>query len=200
MKTTKIALLTFTAVSLALMPAAHASTRSHKEERGGPSSSAAPRTVYSEADILRRSQISYRADGGFTGVNSYGAVISCVNGQISVLKTMIDPRITRDHGRIHQTGTLDKSDYLTLWRELERTNLLNTKDGPPLRRETLDEFTYTFSLSVGNEGREFSVQAIGRPEAARHFALRSLIDRTTGMAGLWKIHDQLSSAFLTEDQ
>src|SRR5262245_32515774 len=35
-----------------------------------------------DATLLDRSQIAYRAEGGFTGVESYSVIISCVRGEV----------------------------------------------------------------------------------------------------------------------
>src|SRR4051812_31659944 len=49
---------------------------------------------FSNDELLEKSQISYAADGGFTGVRSFSVIISCVNGRISTLKTIRNPRVT----------------------------------------------------------------------------------------------------------
>jgi hypothetical protein len=69
----------------------------------------------SEEELLEESQLSYRAEGGFTGVESYGVIISCVKGKVSILKSIHDPRLEKDNARIRQIGTMDQNEYLQLW-------------------------------------------------------------------------------------
>src|SRR5262245_11337333 len=81
-----------------------------------------PILIISEKDILKDSQISYRADGGFTGIKSYGVIISCVNGKISTLKSFHDPH--RYPGPLRQKGSMDRMTYLKLWDSLKRQQVL----------------------------------------------------------------------------
>jgi hypothetical protein len=142
--------------------------------------------------LLANSQISYQADGGFTGVESYGVIISCVKGHVSVLKSLCDLHASADARHLRQIGTMNSEDYLRLWANLSRQNVLALKDAPPLNCDSLDEFTTRFVFKVGNQSHHISTQAISRPEVSRYFALRSLIDRSVQMEGLWQVHKSLA--------
>jgi hypothetical protein len=139
------------------------------------------------ASILARSQISYRAEGGFSGVESYGAIISCVNGEISMMASIHDPRLPNEPMR--KIGRLSRERYLALWDSLVRQASFRLDDGPVLDRDVLDEFTVTFNVSVCDRSHKFRAQGLSLPECARYQAVRALIDDAVQMADLWKSHD-----------
>lgn len=139
--------------------------------------------------ILNRSQISYSADGGFTGVNSYSVIISCVDGKISVLKTISDPRVKDKN--IYEKSTMDRSAYLALWDNLERMQVFNKKDGKKPSFDVLDEFTTSFSFKIGDKTSQFEAFACSRPECAQYFAIQNLLDKTVQMNRLWDTHQTL---------
>ncbi len=143
------------------------------------------------AALLKNSQISYRAEGGFTGIRSYGVLISCVDGKVSVLKSIYDPRLGRDRSRVRHIEKLDRDDYLSLWRSLEKQAVFKAQNAPQPKGDILDEFTLTFSLKVRDSQHRFLVYGISRPEAARYFAFRNLIDTTVNMGALWRAHQTL---------
>src|SRR5262245_28893050 len=68
-------------------------------------------------DVLQRSQIAYRAEGGFSGVESYGVIISCVKGEVSVMSSIHDPRIP-DGEPIRRFEHMNAEKYLALWNSL----------------------------------------------------------------------------------
>jgi hypothetical protein len=147
---------------------------------------------YTNDDILKGSQISYRADGGFTGVQGYGVIISCVNGKISVLKTISDPRLRDEAATVHDISSIGTDEYLNLWDNLDREALFKMSDAPDPKVDILDEFTVTFHAVVGKDHHEFRVHGISRPEAARYYALRQLIDDSVHMKALWNVHSDLA--------
>jgi hypothetical protein len=140
------------------------------------------------ASVLARSQVSYRAEGGFSGVESYGVIISCVGGDISVLASIHDPRLPSEPMR--KIGKITPERYIELWNGLIRQASARMGDGPVLDRDVLDEFTVTFNLSVGEKTHRFRAQGLSLPECSRYQAVRALIDDTVQMAELWKAHDQ----------
>jgi len=142
-------------------------------------------TQVARKDILKQSQVSYRAEGGFSGVISYGVIISCVEGKISVLKSIHDPRLTNSDSRKREIGKMSQKEYLALWNKLQKISVLNTRNAPDPRLDILDEFTLTFNVNVGKKRNSFQVYGIGRPEAARQFAVKSLIDTAAHMDSLW---------------
>ncbi len=150
------------------------------------------------ASVLARSQVSYRAEGGFSGVESYGAIVSCVNGEISIMASIHDPR-SKNGEPTRKICHMTQERYLALWNDLVKQAGLKLSDGPALRRETLDEFTVTFNLSVGDETHQFRAQGLSLPECARYEALRSTIDDAAQMADVWKAHDEGLGAIKTED-
>jgi len=143
--------------------------------------------------IIKRSQISYMADGGFTEVESFGVIISCVDGKISVLKTLLDPNNFSTAARLRQTGTMPKKTYLKLWNNIKKQGVFEIQNAAEPHRDIRDEFTYHFNLSVGNYNHEFTVYGITRHEVSRHFAVRSLIDSASKMSTLWTTHQQRAS-------
>lgn len=147
---------------------------------------------FSIETALEDSQISYRAEGGFTGVESFGVILSCVNGRISVLKSIADPRLGSE-GRLRQVASMTPEAYRQLWRQLERLSVMTTPNAPAPRMDILDEFTVRFEVRVGPVTHRFSARGLSRPEAARHFALRSSIDNAAGMAALWQSHSEIAS-------
>ena len=46
-----------------------------------------------QSEILAHSELSYKADGGFTGIRSYSVRICCNKGKITTVRTILDPRI-----------------------------------------------------------------------------------------------------------
>ena len=150
------------------------------------------------ASVLARSQVSYRAEGGFSGVESYGAIISCVNGEVSVMASIHDPR-SKNGEPTRKICHITPERYVVLWNSLVRQAGLKLGDGPTLRRETLDEFSVTFILSVGDTSRQFRAQGLSLPECARYEALRSTIDEAAQMAEVWKAHDEALDLPKTDD-
>lgn len=146
----------------------------------------------SERQILAESQISYRAEGGFTGVESYGVIISCVKGKISVMKSIYDPRLQKDNARMRALGSMDKEEYVQLWKDLERQAFFKMRDSSPLTMDIADEFTNHFVAKVGDRTHKFDVVGISRPEASRYFALRERIDQSVAMKTLWSTYSRLS--------
>lgn len=138
--------------------------------------------------VLARSQVSYRAEGGFSGVESYGVIISCVGGEVSMMASIHDPRLPSEPMR--KIGRISPERYLELWNALLRQASVRMTDGPILDRDVLDEFTVTFNLSVSDRNHRFRAQGLSLPECARYQAVRSLIDDTVQMADLWKAHDE----------
>ena len=149
-------------------------------------------TRYSDADLLANSQISYRAEGGFTGVQAYGVILSCVHGKISVLKTISDPRLPDQASTVHDVSSITQSEYFALWDNLDRQALFQTTDAPEPKMDIADEFTVTFHAKVGDAHHEFHVRGISRPEAARYYALRQLIDDAVHMKALWNVHSNVA--------
>jgi hypothetical protein len=146
----------------------------------------------SNSALLRDSQISYRAEGGFSGVESYGVIISCVRGKISVLKSLYNPKLGTSRSRIRQIGSMDKKTYLNLWAHLKKHSVVAMKDCPQPSEDIHDEFTVSFHTKVGGQTHKFKVYGIGRPEASRYFALRCLIDTAANMKSIWDIHEGLA--------
>jgi hypothetical protein len=146
----------------------------------------------STSDLLASSQISYRAEGGFTGVQSYGVIISCVKGKISVMKSIFDPRLNSEKSRIRQIGTMDSNAYITLWDSLAAHAVLKMDNAPEPKYDILDEFTVTFYTKVGDTLHQFYARGISRPEAAKYFAVRNLIDTAVDMKALWNTHNNLA--------
>jgi hypothetical protein len=147
---------------------------------------------FSNKDLLANSQISYHADGGFTSVQSYGVILSCVNGKISVLKSISDPRLPDKAALVHDVSTISQREYLELWDNLDRQALFQMSDAPLPKVDIADEFTVTFHAKVGSVHHEFSVRGIGRPEAARYFAIRELVDNAVHMKALWNVHSNVA--------
>ena len=137
-------------------------------------------THFTDKELLKKSQISYHAVGGFTGVKSYSVMISCVDGHVSALSSITDP-----HARIAATALKKKSnmtakEYVALWDNLKRHHVFNKKDNSKPKQDILDEFTVHFEAKVGDREHEFKVYACSRPEAAQYFAIRSLLDNAVG--------------------
>ena len=138
-----------------------------------------PKVILSDSEILKNSQISYLADGGFTGVKSYGVIISCVNGRISTLKSIHDPQ--RHEGPLRQRGSMDQMSYIHLWKSLQKHQALQAKNVPEPKIDIADEFTVEFEAKAGSAKNNFKVHGIGRPEACQQFAIKSLIDHAVQM-------------------
>ena len=149
--------------------------------------------LFSPEELIKESQISYRADGGFTGIESYGVIISCVNGKISVLKSIADPNLGNGQNVVRQLGTLDQQTYLALWDTLDNHAMFRMNDAPQPKHEIADEFTVTFFAKVGGAHHKIQVPGIRRPEVSRYFALLSIIDNAADMKSLWNEYQQESS-------
>ncbi len=147
-----------------------------------------------ESDVLKNSQISYRADGGFSGIESYGVILSCINGQVSVMKSIFDPRLPADKAQFRDISTMDSEQYLLLWNALDRMALLKLADAPRPKMDILDEFTVEFNAKIKNNSHKFTVYGISRPEAARYFAVRKVIDDSVHMQAFWDQHTHASEA------
>lgn len=155
------------------------SVASEKNSFNPDSEAKFPRVQIPDSEILKNSQISYRAEGGFTGINSYGIIISCVNGHISMLKSLHDPR--RHQSTLHERGLMNHEAYLRLWKELKRQGVFSAASVPEPKMEIADQFTLTFEAKAGNAKHQFSVHGIARPEACQQFAIKSLIDASANM-------------------
>ncbi len=145
---------------------------------------------FTEQDILKSSQISYKADGGFTGVRSYGVIISCVNGKISTLKSIHDPR--RHEGALRQNGTMNTETYLRLWQSLKKQNAFQAKNVAEPKLDITDELTIEFEARVGTMKNDFKVHGITRPEASQHYAIKSIIDSAVQMQAFAGSHEKLA--------
>lgn len=148
-----------------------------------------------EEELLNESQISYRAEGGFTGVESYGVIISCVKGKISVLKSIYDPRLDKNNAQMRQIASMDENEYLQLWADMNRQALLKMNDSTPVTMDITDEFTNHFVAKVGKHIHRFEVVGISRPESSKYFALRERIDHSVNMKALWATHERLARNF-----
>lgn len=144
----------------------------------------------SSEELLKKSQISYSADGGFSGVKSYGVIVSCVNGKISMLKTIHDPR--HNQAPIRHRGNMDQTTYLRLWDSLVKHKVLEAKNIAEPKMDIADEFTIQFEARVGSDKNTFQVHGIARPEASQHFAIKSLIDYAVQMHAFAGTHDELA--------
>ncbi|MFN0118409.1 MAG: hypothetical protein ACKVQC_08995 [Elusimicrobiota bacterium] len=142
--------------------------------------------------LIQNSQISYRAEGGFSKAESYGVIISCVDGKVSTLTSIYDPRFSTANSKLRKIGSMSTEDYLDLWASLNRQALFQSVDAPEPKKEQLDEFTVTFFAKIGDDLHNFKVKSIKRPEASRYFALQNLIDRAAQMQVLWQSHKTLS--------
>ncbi|MCG3205922.1 MAG: hypothetical protein KCHDKBKB_02646 [Elusimicrobia bacterium] len=151
--------------------------------------------VLSDKEILKVSQLSYQAEGGFSGVQSYGVILSCVNGQVSLLKTIHDPRFPSDKAILRQIGHMATEDYLKLWNTLDRHGIFKTANAPKPKMDIMDEFTVRFHAKVGERHHQFDVYGISRPEAARYFSLQKLIDNSVQMQSLWTVHNETAKKF-----
>ena len=151
-----------------------------------------PQVEISDKEILSASQLSYRAEGGFTGVQSFGVILSCVNGRVSVMKSIYDPRLAADRARTREIGTMSPDTYLALWNNLDRHALFKMTDAPLPTRDIEDEFTVHFYAKAGKMLHQFDVVGISRPEAARYFAVQRLIDGSVKMQALWGLHQNLA--------
>jgi hypothetical protein len=154
-----------------------------------------PMPNFSREELLDNSQISYRAEGGFTGVESFSVIISCVKGKISILKSIQDPRLDESHSRIRQLGSMEAENYLQLWEEMNKHALFQMKDTSPVSMDILDEFTHHFYAKVGERYHKFQAQGINRPDASRCFAIRQLIDDAVQMSSLWNEHENLTMIY-----
>lgn len=149
-------------------------------------------SLLTQEKLLKDSQISYRAEGGFTGVRSYGVIISCVKGKISVMKTAYDPRLPEEQARIHQIGILSQEQYLALWDELQKRSVLTMRNAPLPKFDITDEFTVHFYAKAGVDENNFQAYGLSRPEISRYLAVRKMIDETVNMSALWSSHSALA--------
>jgi len=169
-----------------------------RSKKAAPSSSASvstpPQVPLSTEEILKKSQISYIADGGFTAVRSYSVIISCAGGKISTLCSIIDPRITKSESKpIYRKGSMDIEDYLAMWKKLNNLAVFQKKDAPLPKHDILDEFTMNFSAQVGMQKNSFKVVGITRPEGYQYQAIKSILDKSSQMGMLWDFHKSLAS-------
>lgn len=139
-------------------------------------------------DILAKSELAYRATGGFSEVNSYTVILSCVNGKISSYRAVRNNR----HGIFRKTGTMTQQAYLNLWDNMLRRKIFEMKDAPTPRQDILDEFTVNFEAKVGDASNKFSAYGCSRPEASPYFALRNLIDQAANMQVVWNLHHSIA--------
>lgn len=146
------------------------------------------KTRLSDNAILKDSELAYNAEGGFTGVQSYGVILSCVNGRVSVLKSIYDPRLSPEKAKTREIATMDPKKYLALWRNVDRHAIFKFSNCPQPTREIYDEFTVRFTARVGKKCHRFEVAGISRPIAARYYAIRELIDASVRMEALWDAH------------
>lgn len=146
----------------------------------------------SDKEILKESQISYRAEGGFTGVQSYGVILSCVNGKVSVMKSIYDPRLSSEKSRTREIGSMELEKYVRLWNNMDQQALFKMQDSPLPKMDIADEFTLHFYAKAGKNLHQFQVVGISRTEAARYFAIRKLIDDAVQMQALWNVHNDLA--------
>ncbi len=160
-----VLILTFSSISHAKKPINHPSKKASINLGNG--------------EILTQSQISYKAEGGFTGIHSFGVIISCVNGKVSVLKTLNDP--SRPSAFIHQKGSMSQEAYLELWKGLKKHKVFFASNIADPKMDIADQFTMTFEAKAGDHKNEFKVHGIARPEACQHFAIKSLIDSSSHM-------------------
>jgi hypothetical protein len=142
-------------------------------------------------ELLKNSQISYRAEGGFTGVKSYSVIISCVDGRISSMSSIVDPNVPKAVP-LRKRSTMKAEEYLALWDDLKRHQVFNKKDATNPRHDILDEFTVHFEAKVGPKDHSFKVFGCSRPEAAQYFALRNILDQAAGMKQLWETRERFA--------
>ena len=152
----------------------------------------APPVQFTNQEVLKNSFISYRATGGFTGVQSYSVLISCVEGRISVLKTIRNPKYNKKDPTIRQRTKMSHRDYLNVWNHLRRQNIFRVQSAPDPKHDITDEFTYYFDARVGEHTNKFKIYGMSRPSGSRYFALKSLMDKSTNMASLWNRHTNLA--------
>lgn len=141
----------------------------------------------SKKELLSKSQLSYRASGGFTEVNSFSVIISCVDGKISTYRSLRNNR----HGALRRTGTMTKVEYLNLWDKMLRHRVMSMPNAPEPKHDILDEFTVEFEAKVGKTTHNFSARGCSRPEASRHFAIRNLLDQAADMKTVWDLHQKI---------
>ena len=151
-----------------------------------------PISLISNKKILKDSTISYRATGGFTGVKSFNVIMSCKDGKISLLKTIHNPLRNRRRPTLRERGRMDYVAYLRLWEYFQKQQIFKVKDAPEPKRDIVDEFTFHFEVRIGKKKNTFKIYGISRPEAARYFAFKNLIDQASDMASLWDQHGALA--------
>jgi len=157
-----------------------------------PTPTSTPVYQASQNEILQDSQISYRAEGGFTGVRSYTVIITCVDGKISTLQSIHDPRVSDDERTLYRTGKISSEAYLNLWNNLNKQAVFNLKDGENPKMEIMDEFTVQFEVKAGSRSNTFKVYGCNRPEAARFHAVKCLLDQAVDMRSLWSAHSRVA--------
>jgi len=140
---------------------------------------------FSNEEILKNSQVSYRAEGGFSDVISYGIIISCVDGKISVFKSIHDPKLVDEDHKRFELGSMTHEKYIALWKKLANMNVFIAKDVPDPKEDILEEFTYSFHVKIGKKENQFNVYGIQRPAASHLFAFKSLIDKSADMESFW---------------
>jgi len=145
-----------------------------------------------EKALLKSSHISYRAVGGFTGVKSFSVLISCVDGRVSILKTIHNPKGIPNRPTLRHNGAMTTKAYMEFWDNLVKQQIMQIPDCPDPRQEILEEFTFHFEARVGDEKHSFRSYGLTRPEASRYFALKNLIDSVADMASLWDRHGKIA--------
>jgi len=148
--------------------------------------------TFSDKEIMKNSFLSYKAVGGFSSIRSYNVMISCKNGKISVLKSIHNPKRNKRSPTIRQRGSMPKQEYLALWHRLNRQRVFNLPDAPDPKRNLHDEFTFHFQARVGKYENNFKVYGVHRPEAARYFCIKNLLDSASDMSSLWYRHGALA--------
>lgn len=163
----------------------------HKAKSQANSADDEPIINVSNREILKYSHVAYRAMGGFTGVKSYSVLITCINGKISVLNSIHDPKVPGKKSVVRKKSNMNVSDYLALWDGLRKQRIFNVQNAPKPNMDILDEFTFAFDVQAGDQANQFDIYGLSRPEGARYFAIKSLIDEAGNMASLWDQHQAL---------
>ena len=146
-----------------------------------------------ENSILKNSQISYRATGDGPGVQSFGVIISCVDGKISILKSLRDPDINHSLPQIRQIGNISQKEYLNLWRNLEELKFWNMDDAKDPTDLGTHHFTTEFFVKLDQKMHKFKVKDLDRPEFSSYLTIQKLIDKTANMQTLWDSYHSLAS-------
>jgi hypothetical protein len=101
---------------------------------------------------------------------------------------------------MRQVGTMSADRYIALAEQLAKLNIMTKTSATKATEDTLDEFTYHFSVTIGDRKNEFEASAISRPLAACYFAMRSLIDHAVDMSALWDTHSALAFQLTADNQ